>query len=36
LGKTLMARVIGIVLDGIDPEPIHFTANDDELAPKQA
>ena len=31
LGKTLLVRVIGIVLDGIDPQVIHYTSNDEEL-----
>ena len=32
LGKTLLATVIGIVLDGTVPALIKFTPNDDELA----
>jgi hypothetical protein len=32
VGKTLLARVIGIVLDGIDPQLIHYTPDDEELA----
>ena len=32
VGKTWLARVIGIVLDGIDPQLIHFTPDDEELA----
>ena len=32
LGKTLLARVIGIILDGIDPQLIHYTPDDEELA----
>ena len=32
LGKTLLARVIGIILDGGDPRAIHFTLDDEELA----
>ena len=32
IGKTLLARSIGIVLDGIDPELIHYTPDDEELA----
>ena len=31
LGKTLLVRVIGIVLDGIDPQLIHYTSDDEEL-----
>jgi len=31
VGKTLFARVVGIVLDGVDPKLIPFTANDEEL-----
>jgi hypothetical protein len=31
LGKTLLVRVIGIVLDGADPRIIHFTADEEEL-----
>jgi hypothetical protein len=31
LGKTLLVRVIGVVLDGIDPRIIHYTADDEEL-----
>jgi hypothetical protein len=32
VGKTLLVRVTGIVLDGIDPELIHYTPDDEELA----
>ena len=32
LGKTWLARIIGILLDGIDPQLIHFTPDDEELA----
>ncbi|MBP3956855.1 hypothetical protein J8F10_16405 [Gemmata sp. G18] len=31
LGKTLLVRVIGMVLDGVDPRPIHYTPDDEEL-----
>jgi hypothetical protein len=31
LGKTLLVRVVGMVLDGVDPRLIHYTANDEEL-----
>jgi hypothetical protein len=31
LGKTLLVRVIGLVLDDVDPRLIHFTQDDDEL-----
>jgi hypothetical protein len=31
LGKTLLVRVIGIVLDGVDPRVIHYTQDDEEL-----
>jgi hypothetical protein len=31
LGKTLLVRVIGVVLDGIDPRIIHYSADDEEL-----
>ena len=31
LGKTLLIRAIGMVLDGIDPQLIHFTPDDEEL-----
>ena len=31
LGKTLLVRVIGIVLDGMDPRTIHYTAEEEEL-----
>jgi hypothetical protein len=31
LGKTLLVRIIGIVLDGVDPKIIHYTADDEEL-----
>jgi hypothetical protein len=32
IGKTLLARVAGIVLDGEDPDLIRFTTDDDELS----
>lgn len=32
VGKTLLVRVAGVLLDGRDPRLIHFTANDEELA----
>lgn len=32
VGKTLLARVVGTMLDGKDPKAIHFTADDEELA----
>jgi hypothetical protein len=32
LGKTLLARVVGVLLDGADPRPIHYTTDDEELA----
>lgn len=32
LGKTLLARVMGVVLDGADPDLIHYTPDDEELA----
>jgi hypothetical protein len=32
LGKSLLARVIGIVLDGAEPPLVHFTEDQDELA----
>ena len=32
IGKTWLARIIGIILDGIDPQLIHFTPDDEELA----
>ena len=32
LGKTLLARVIGVLLDGLDPQLIHYTPDDEELA----
>jgi len=32
IGKTLLARVAGIVLDGKDPKAIHFTTDDEELS----
>jgi hypothetical protein len=31
LGKTLFARVVGFVLDGVDCPPLHFTPADEEL-----
>lgn len=31
LGKTLLVRVIGIVLNGVDPRLIHFTQDEEEL-----
>jgi hypothetical protein len=31
LGKTLLVRVIGVVLDGIDPRLIRYTADEEEL-----
>lgn len=31
LGKTLLLRVLGLVLDGADPNLIHYTADDEEL-----
>jgi hypothetical protein len=31
LGKTLLARTIGMVLDGLDPELISYTSDDDEI-----
>lgn len=31
LGKTLLMRVLGLVLDGADPNLIHYTADDEEL-----
>lgn len=31
VGKTLLARVIGMVLDGEDPQIIHYTPDDEEL-----
>jgi hypothetical protein len=31
VGKTLLLRVLGIVLDGVDPNLIHYTADDEEL-----
>jgi hypothetical protein len=31
VGKTLLARVTGIVLDGVDPQLIHYTPDDEEL-----
>jgi hypothetical protein len=34
LGKTLFVRAMGIILDGVDPEPIRFTDDDDELEKK--
>jgi hypothetical protein len=32
VGKTLLARTVGVVLGGTDPRPISYTADDDELA----
>jgi len=32
IGKTLLARVTGIVLDGKEPKAIHFTTDDEELS----
>lgn len=32
LGKTLLARVIGVVLDGEEPSIIHHSSDDEELA----
>lgn len=32
VGKTLLARVVGTILDGVEPNLIHFTTNDEELA----
>ena len=31
VGKTLLARVISVVLDGVDPQLIHYTPDDEEL-----
>lgn len=31
LGKTLLVRVAGIILDGVDPRLIHFSADDEEF-----
>jgi len=31
VGKTLLARVIGLVIDGIDPQLIHYTRDEEEL-----
>jgi hypothetical protein len=31
LGKTLFARILGILLDGVDPALIHFATDDEEL-----
>ncbi len=31
IGKTWLARVVGIVLDGIDPQLIHYTPDNEEL-----
>lgn len=31
VGKTLLVRVVGVVLDGVDPRLIHFTSDDEEL-----
>jgi hypothetical protein len=31
LGKTLLVRVIGMVLDGVDPRLIHYTVEEEEL-----
>ena len=32
LGKSYLARAIGIILDGAEPDLIHYTADDEELA----
>ena len=32
LGKTLLARVLGLILDGADPRLIHYAPDDEELA----
>ena len=32
VGKTLLARAIGMLLDGEEAQPIHFTPDDEELA----
>jgi hypothetical protein len=32
VGKTLLARAIGLVLDGAEPDVIHYTSDDEELA----
>jgi hypothetical protein len=32
LGKSLLARLLGILLDGVDPFLIHFTEDDEELS----
>ena len=32
VGKTLLARIITLILDGDEPDTIHFTPNDEELA----
>ncbi len=34
LGKTLLGRVIGILMDGVDPAVIGFTTDDEELGKK--
>jgi hypothetical protein len=31
LGKTLLTRVFGLIMDGLDPWLIHYTENDEEL-----
>lgn len=32
VGKTLLARILGILLDGVEPRLVHFSADDEELA----
>ena len=32
LGKTLLARLLGVLLDGRDPAVLHYTSDDEELA----
>lgn len=32
VGKTLLARAIGVILDGVDPRLIHYTPDEEELA----
>ena len=32
LGKSYLARAIGIILDGAEPDLIHYTPDDEELA----
>ena len=34
VGKTLFARVLGVVCDGKEPSPIKYTQNDDEMEKK--